>query len=152
MEGFPILKKDGLDADQRVLWDELTLGPRGILTGGAAAERIPDLYNAWMHFPAFGHLMQLFDQVFVGALGLGLGGFQAAENFLDAIDARQDQRNGFGPDRHAVAEFAHQRFAGVRQRFQPRQPEETASALDRVDQAEDIIQNLRVARVLLEPD
>jgi 4-carboxymuconolactone decarboxylase len=57
LDGFPILKKDGLDADQRVLWDELTLGPRGILTGGADAKRLPDLYNAWMHFPAFGHLM-----------------------------------------------------------------------------------------------
>ena len=100
---------------------------------------------------AFGHLMQFLDQVFVGAFGLGLGGFEAGEDFLDPIDARQDQRHGFGLDRHAVAEFAHQRFAGMRQRFQPRQPEEAAGALDGVDQAEDVIQNLRVARVLLEP-
>ncbi len=100
---------------------------------------------------AFGHLMQFLDQVFVGAFRLGLGGFEAGQDFLDAVDARQDQRHGFGLDRHAVAEFAHQRLAGMRQRFQPRQPQEAAGALDGVDQAEDVIQNLRVARVLLEP-
>lgn len=57
MERFPVLKKDGLDSAQRVLWDELTLGPRGFYTGGAEAERLPDLYNAWLQFPEFGELM-----------------------------------------------------------------------------------------------
>ena len=70
---------------------------------------------------AFGHRMQLLDQIFVGALGLGLGGFKAGQNLFNAVDARQDQRHGFGLDRHAVAEFAHQRLAGMGQRFQPRQ-------------------------------
>jgi hypothetical protein len=100
---------------------------------------------------ALGHLMQLLDQVFVGALGLGLGRLEAAQDLLDAIDRGQDQRHGFGLDRHAVAKLAHQRLASVRQRFQPRQAQEAAGALDGVDQAEDVIQNLRVARVLLEP-
>ena len=95
--------------------------------------------------------MQFLDQVFVGAFGLGLGRFKAGEDFLDAVDRGQDQRHGFGLDRHAVAEFTHQRLAGMRQRFQPRQPQEAAGALDGVHQAEDVIQNLRVARVLLEP-
>ena len=36
---------------------------------------------------AFGHRMQLLDQVFVGALGLGLGRFEAGEDLLDAVDA-----------------------------------------------------------------
>jgi 4-carboxymuconolactone decarboxylase len=54
---FPILRKDDLNADQRALWDELTLGPRGFYTGGAEAERVPDLYNAWLQFPEFGRLM-----------------------------------------------------------------------------------------------
>ena len=54
-------------------------------------------------------------------------------------------------DRHAVAEFAHQRLAGVGKRFQPRQAEEAAGALDGVHQAEDVIQNLGVVRLLLEP-
>jgi 4-carboxymuconolactone decarboxylase len=57
MERFPILRKDGLDAEQRRLWDELTLGPRGFYTGGPEAERLPDLYNAWLQFPEFGELM-----------------------------------------------------------------------------------------------
>ena len=99
----------------------------------------------------FGHRMQLLDQIFVGALGLGLGGLEACQDFLDAVDRGQDQRHGFGLDRHAVAEFAHQGLAGMGQRFQPRQAQEAAGALDGVDQAEDVIQNLRVARVLLEP-
>jgi 4-carboxymuconolactone decarboxylase len=57
MEPFPVLRKDQLDEAQRALWDELTLGPRGFYTGGAEAERLPDLYNAWLQFPEFGALM-----------------------------------------------------------------------------------------------
>lgn len=57
MDRFPILQRDDLDAGQRVLWDELTLGPRGFYTGGAEAKRLPDLYNAWLQFPEFGQLM-----------------------------------------------------------------------------------------------
>jgi 4-carboxymuconolactone decarboxylase len=57
MERFPIFHKDELDAEQRKLWDELTLGPRGFYTGGPEAERMPDLYNAWLQFPEFGELM-----------------------------------------------------------------------------------------------
>jgi alkylhydroperoxidase family enzyme len=51
------LNRGGLDAEQRALWDELTLGPRGFYTGGADARRLPDLYNAWLQFPEFGKLM-----------------------------------------------------------------------------------------------
>lgn len=57
MERFPVLTKEELDAEQRKLWDELTLGPRGFYTGGAEARRLPDLYNAWLQFPEFGELM-----------------------------------------------------------------------------------------------
>ncbi len=64
MERFPVLSRDELDEDQRALWDELTLGPRGFYTGGAEAKRLPDLYNAWLQFPEFGALMiQLGDAV-----------------------------------------------------------------------------------------
>jgi len=38
------------------------------------------------------------------------------------------------------------------QRFQARQPEKAASALDGVDQAKDVIENLRVIRILLETE
>jgi 4-carboxymuconolactone decarboxylase len=57
MTPFPVLTRDELDSEQRALWDELTLGPRGFYTGGADAKRLPDLYNAWLQFPEFGALM-----------------------------------------------------------------------------------------------
>ena len=62
----------------------------------------------------FGHRMQLLDQIFVGTFGFGFGCLEACQDFLDAIDGGQDQRHGFGLDRHAVAEFTHQRLAGMR--------------------------------------
>jgi 4-carboxymuconolactone decarboxylase len=64
MDDFPVLKKDDLDTEQRSLWDELTLGPRGFYTGGPDAKQLPDLYNAWLQFPEFGQLMlRLGDEV-----------------------------------------------------------------------------------------
>lgn len=57
MERFPVLGKEELDPEQRALWDELTLGPRGFYTGGPDAERLPDLYNAWLQFPELGEAM-----------------------------------------------------------------------------------------------
>ncbi len=69
--------------------------------------------------------MQFDDQVLIGAFRLGLGRFQPGENFLDAVDAGQNQADRFTRDRHAVTELAHQRLAGMRQRFQPRQTRES---------------------------
>ena len=57
MDKFPLLRKNDLDTEQRALWDELTLGPRGFYTGGPDTPRLPDLYNAWLQFPEFGKLM-----------------------------------------------------------------------------------------------
>ncbi|MGY4343315.1 hypothetical protein ACVWW3_008221 [Bradyrhizobium sp. LM2.9] len=96
------------------------------------------------------HRFQLVDQVAVGALGLGFGRLEPGEDFLDAVDRGQDHRHRLPGHRHAVTEFAHQRLAGMRQRFQARQSEEAAGALDGVDQAEDVIQDLGVVRLLLE--
>ena len=95
--------------------------------------------------------MKLHDQILIVALGLGFGRLQPAKDFLDAVDAAQDQRHRLGGDRHAIAEFAHQGFAGMGQRFQPRQAEETAGSLDGVHQTKDVVQNLGVVRFLLEP-
>ena len=100
---------------------------------------------------ALDHLLKLDDQILIGAIRLGLGGLKSCENFLDAVDAGENQRDRFGRDRHAVAEFAHQGLAGMGQRFQPRQSEKAAGALDGVNQAEDVIEDLGVVRVLLEP-
>ena len=57
MQGWPIMGREGLDEGQRALWDELTLGPRGFDTGGPEAQRLPDLYNAWLQFPELGEAM-----------------------------------------------------------------------------------------------
>src|SRR4029077_15518465 len=58
----------------------------------------------------------------------------------------------FGGDRHAVAEFAHQRLGGVGQGFEPRQAEKAASALDGWNEAKNIAENGAVVRFLLETD
>ena len=95
--------------------------------------------------------MQRIDQIGIAAFGLGLRRFKPGENFLDAVDRAQDQRHGLAGHRHAVAEFAHQRLGGMRQRLEPRQAEKAAGALDGVNQAKDVIQDFRVVRILLEP-
>ena len=95
--------------------------------------------------------MQFDDQILIGAFRLRFGGLQPGQNFLDAVDAGQDQRDGFSLDRHAVTEFAHQGLAGMRQRFEARQSQKAAGPLDGVNQAKDIVQNLGVVGVLLEP-
>ena len=59
MTDFPILRKSDLDPMQAALWDELTLGPRGVYTGGRDTTRLPDLYNTWLQFPELGHAMLL---------------------------------------------------------------------------------------------
>ena len=61
-----------------------------------------------------------------------------------------DERDGLGGDRHAVAEFAHQGLGGMGERFEPRQPEKAAGALDGVNQAKNIAEDLAVVRLLLE--
>ena len=96
--------------------------------------------------------MKLDDQILIVALRLRLGSFEAGKDFLDAVDAGEDQADRLPGDRHAVAEFTHQGLAGMRQRFQPRQPQKSAGALDGVDETKDVIQNPGVVRILLEPD
>jgi len=97
-------------------------------------------------------VIERIDQIRIAAFGLGLVGLELAENVLDAIDRRKDQRHGLAGHRHAVAEFSHQRFGGVRKRLQPRQAEEAAGPLDGMNESEDVIENLRVVGILLEFD
>ena len=58
---------------------------------------------------------------------------------------------GAAGHRHAVAKFTHQRLGCMGQRFQPRQSEKAARSLDGMDQPENVIENFRVVRILLEP-
>ncbi len=95
-------------------------------------------------------MMKRIDQIGVGARRFGFGRLQLAENFLDTVDRAQDQRDGLAGHRHSVAEFPHQRLGRMGQRFEARQSEKAAGAFDRMNQPEDIIENLRVVRILLE--
>jgi hypothetical protein len=97
-----------------------------------------------------GHVMQLVDQVRIGAFGLGLGCLELTQNFLDAVDGGKNERYGLAGHRHAVTEFSHQRFGGVSQRFKSWKAEEAARPLDGVNKTEDVVQYLGVVRVLLE--
>ena len=97
-----------------------------------------------------GQRIQLLNQVVVEPFGFKLHFFELGEDLLNPIQQFQDERHGVRGDRDAVAELAHQRFRRVRQYFQARQAEETTGALDRVNQAENIVENLCVVRLLLE--
>jgi hypothetical protein len=76
----------------------------------------------------------------------------AGDDFLDAVERPQDQGDAVG--RHldgAVAVAAQHVLGGMRHALQPRQAEEAAGALDRVDHPEDLGQRRMVVRRLLEP-
>ena len=96
------------------------------------------------------HALEIGDQIVVVAVRLALLALERVENFLDAVDGGEDERDGVAGHRHAVAELAHQRLGGMRQRFQPRQAEEAAGALDGVDETENVVENLGVVGILLE--
>jgi 4-carboxymuconolactone decarboxylase len=57
MSPFPILKRNELNSQQQLLWDEVTIGPRGSLVGGTAVDHLEGLYNAWLQYPEFGLMM-----------------------------------------------------------------------------------------------
>src|SRR5262249_27942698 len=67
-------------------------------------------------------------------------------------DGGQDERDRVAGDRHAVTELAHERFGRVGERFQARQAEKTTGALDRVDEAKNVVEDLGVVGILLESD
>ena len=96
------------------------------------------------------HARQLLDQVGVIAGGFLLFRLELGEDRLDAVDGRKNERHSLGGDRHAVAEFTHQGFGGMRQRFEPGQSKKSASALDGVDETKNIAENAAVIRLLLE--
>ncbi len=75
---------------------------------------------------------------------------ELVEDLLDPVDGREDERDRIAGHRHAIAELAHERLGGVRERFEPRQSKKAAGALDRVDKPEDVVQDLGVVRFLLE--
>ena len=96
------------------------------------------------------HGVEPLDEVGVVARRLALLRLDRAQDALDAIDGGENESDGRGGDRHSVAELAHQRLGGMRQRLQPGQSEKAASAFDGMDEAKDVAEDLGVVRVLLE--
>ena len=96
--------------------------------------------------------VELFDKIAVFAGRFAFVRFDLVENVLDAVDAGENERDGVGGDRHAVAEFAHQAFGGMRERFQARQAKKPASALDGMNQPKNVAEDVPVVRFLLEPN
>jgi hypothetical protein len=96
------------------------------------------------------HALELADEICVRAGRLGLLLLELVEDLLDAVDGGEDERHGLAGHRHAVAEFAHQGLGRVRKRLESRQAEKSARALDGVDEAEDVVQDLAVVGFLLE--
>jgi len=98
------------------------------------------------------HGVQLFDQVGVGSRRLGLSLLDHREDHLDPVDRGEDQRDRLRTDwQLAIADLAEHVLRRVRQRFQSRQADEAAGALDGVNQAENARDELGF-RVLLELD
>ena len=97
------------------------------------------------------HAVERLDQVAVGSLRLAMGLFEDIEDFLDAVDRRQNDGDRFAGHGHAVAKFAHQRFRRMRERGKTRQAEKSACPFDGVDEPEDVVENLGVVWILLEP-
>ena len=92
------------------------------------------------------------NKIVVVTRGLALLRFDRLKNRLDAVDGGEDQRDGFGGDRHPVTEFTHQVLGGVRQRLEPGQPEKAAGSFDGMNEAKDVTEDLPVIGLLLETD
>ena len=75
---------------------------------------------------------------------------ELGEDVLDPVDGLKDRGDGAGLDGRAVTELPDHRLGGMGQRFQPGQADEAAGALDRVDQPENVPQDIAVIGVLLE--
>ena len=93
------------------------------------------------------------DQGAVVALGLGARVGQALDDVADHIDRVEDDGDGRRVHRQRpVAIKAQHVLSGVGHGLQPHQAEEARAALEAVDQAEDVAQQVRVVRRLLEAD
>ena len=96
------------------------------------------------------HLLKVRNQISIAALRFALLAFKRFQNRLDPIDRRENESDSFARRRRAIAKLAHKCFGGMSERFQARQAKKPAGAFDRVNEPEDIIENLCVVRVLLE--
>jgi hypothetical protein len=102
---------------------------------------------------AIGERVEALDQVDVVARRFRLGRLQRRHDHLDRVEAFQDERHGLRRDQQLpVPEAPEDILRRVRHPLQPGQAEEAAGALDGVDQPEDVAQQARIVRILLETD
>ena len=91
----------------------------------------------------FGHHIELADQILVVAFRLGFILLDIRQDHLDAVDGGQDQRHRRRRHRQfAIAELAQHVLAGMGHMLEARQTQESASALNGMDQTEDVGENL----------
>ncbi|MNS67194.1 hypothetical protein D3C72_1004390 [compost metagenome] len=110
--------------------------------GGGGGRRLPRI-----------DAVQPGDQGGVVALGFGARIGQALDDVADHVHGVEDDRDGGGVHRQRpVAIEAQHVLGGVGHGLQPHQAEEARAALEAVDQAEDVAQQVRVVRRLLEAD
>ena len=110
-----------------------------------------DVFGGLLRQTAHGGVFQASDQhgVITGRLDTAV--FKGFKHDLDLVDGLQDQGDHGRRDfQLTVAEFAKQGLAGMRHCFKSRQSKETASPLDGVQQAENIVEDRPVFRVILE--
>lgn len=77
---------------------------------------------------------------------------ELGHDLLDPVDGLEDRGDRGRGDARAVAELADDGFGRMRQRFEPRQPDEATGAFDRVNEPEDVAQDIPVIGFLLEAD
>ena len=94
--------------------------------------------------------LQFADQRLVAARGLLALLGELGQDVLDAVDGLENGGDGDGADDRPVTELADDRFRGMGQGLQPGQADEAAGAFDRVDEPEDVAQDVAVIGLLLE--
>jgi len=98
-------------------------------------------------------VVEALDQRRILAFGLAAVRFEIAHDGPDAIEAFEDRRHRLGAGDHfAVAQLAQDILAGMRHRFEARQAEKPTGPFHRVNQAEDVSEQLHVVRIALELD
>jgi hypothetical protein len=125
---------------QDLLGRRILLGLRHDLSGGG-----------WLRRLARCRRVQRRDEFDIITRRFGAICRKTADDLLDPVQPRQDHGHRVGcRGQHAVAYFAQHIFGRVCHTLQPRQTEEAAGSLDRMDQAEDQRQRRLVGRRALQ--
>ena len=97
------------------------------------------------------HRVKPMDQLLIITLGLCLRRLQLRHNRLQPIQSLQHNGHDVAADRQdAVAHLAQNVLSRMRNALKTRQAQKAASPFDRVNQAENVVQDIRAVRVLLQ--